>query len=722
VTEFVLVLGIHIAALAFAVALGRWVVTRDAGPAELQRLGRGLERAVGLFTKRQYRLVALVAAVLCLMSLCTHAGLALMGDPHGSLKRALWTTVGVLLGAGSTVGIAQICISLGLSAGVRTAAAAGASLDRALSIAVRAGGASALVAEALSALGVGAMFCLIFAIHGGFAAAPGPATGLAFEAAESLSGYALGAVAAALLIQRSGSIYHTSGVGARRAADREDPRNPAVVSELVGDHVGLGVVRTADWFVCSTAANVGAVVFGARALRASDSAKQALALLALPILVRAFGVIACSFGIMVVRTTDIQNPFSALSRGHATTAIVSLGGLAGASFWLAPHWPRYFAAGALGIAASAVAAHLASYRVLRRFAPVREVLESQRAGGAASLTQGLAVGLQSVWPAIALVTIAMTLVWQLGSDSDFGASGRMLPTLTALMAMLASGPYMLAIGTFGLIAENARALARLSGSESEGTNRQEDLFGAEARRRAVRLDDAGFSASAIAQTYLIVVGGLTALLIALALPSVAGANLEADWRDGYPVVIWMGVLGGAFVLAYSGAAMRSAARGAFSVSLEVERELEGVGRQGPSAQGQDPLTPSYRGCVEAASTAALRGALPAAALALLPAPILGIALSLLYHSRDPGLAAKGLTSFVLVTSVTGLGAALAVDGARATLDAARRVHASRGHGPGFDASVSGGALADLLGNSGPAALLLAKATAVIGLAVVPFLA
>ena len=105
---------------------------------------------------------------------------------------------------------------------------------------------------------------------------------------------------------------------------------------------------------------------------------------------------------------------------------------------------------------------------------------------------------------------------------------------------------------------------------------------------------------------------------------------------------------------------------------------------------------------------------------LFPA-LLGTALRLMYRSFDPGLWAEGLMSFVLVASVTGLGAALAVNAARTTLGAARRASRPRSDA-GFNASVTGDAVADLIGNSaGPAAHLVVKAAAISSLIVVSFL-
>jgi hypothetical protein len=100
--------------------------------------------------------------------------------------------------------------------------------------------------------------------------------------------------------------------------------------------------------------------------------------------------------------------------------------------------------------------------------------------------------------------------------------------------------------------------------------------------------------------------------------------------------------------------------------------------------------------------------------------LLGVALRVVYPSSRQ-LLADGLSSFIVVAAVTGLGAALVVDGARAALGSARRATRPRGSSPGYAAAVSGDVVADVLNVAGPAALLMGKAGAALLLALAPFL-
>jgi Na+/H+-translocating membrane pyrophosphatase len=133
-------------------------------------------------------------------------------------------------------------------------------------------------------------------------------------------------------------------------------------------------------------------------------------------------------------------------------------------------------------------------------------------------------------------------------------------------------------------------------------------------------------------------------------------------------------------------------------------------------------TPSYRACIEVVARSALERVLPAAAAALLFPIGLILCVLLAFRKTDPAMVLEALGAFVAIAAITGLAAALSLDGARATLAAARRLPRPRGSGGGFSAALSGDAVGDVLGNSaGPAAHLLVKVVAATALAAAPFL-
>jgi Na+/H+-translocating membrane pyrophosphatase len=721
VVELALIVALNLGGLSFAVGLARWLSARDAGTPEVRRLGAAVARATRAFLWRELRSIAVVAGLGVAALFAAHALLLHLGKPFGSWETAFWMSLGLALGAASAW-VAAYCGARFCSLGsVRMLPAAEFSLDRALTVSLRASGAAALIADTLSMLGVCGLFGLLYAMKGGFALPVEQAYPLALRVAVVLPGFAFGAAAAALVVQRGGSIFHVSGdVGGDIAGERDaglehdDARNPAAIADLVGDHVGSAAARACDLFVCLSVTSTAAFIIGASLQQANRAQLGApLTLLALPALVRSFGVVASCCGLMVVRAGEQDNPKHALGRGHLAALVISAGGLAGACLWLVGEglWLKFFAAGVIGAAAALGIAYSVQYRIDRRFAPLRELLDALGGGDAVTVAHGLALGLQAALLPVIGLGVAMAGAWQLGAATGLHGGG-LLGSLIALTTMLATSSYVLAVGNFGAMADNARGVAEMSLSANSGATRAQHTG---------KLDEAGFLAASMAQTYLILVGCLAALTAAAALPLLGGASRLSSVDLAKPAVFWSGALGAVFVLAYAGHAISSAGRGARSIALEVERQLQAFPSQGGTRSIPRDYIPHYRSCIDLVSRIALHRVLVPVAIALLFPALLGVALRLMYRSFDPGLWAEGLMSFVLVASVTGLGAALAVDAARTTLGAARRASRPRSNA-GFNASVTGDAVADLIGNSaGPAAHLVVKAAAVSSLMVSSFL-
>jgi Na+/H+-translocating membrane pyrophosphatase len=166
--------------------------------------------------------------------------------------------------------------------------------------------------------------------------------------------------------------------------------------------------------------------------------------------------------------------------------------------------------------------------------------------------------------------------------------------------------------------------------------------------------------------------------------------------------------------------LAQAARAARVAVLEVERQLRAFPKEAGVAVIPADFAPSYRTVVEQTTRQASSRVVAPVALALVAPAVLGFALRVLYSSG--ALAIEGLVAFVVIASATGLALALAADGARAVLSAAYRASRPRGGPPGFEVSLTGNAVADLLGcSAAPAAHLFVKAVALTALVIAPLL-
>ncbi len=309
-------IAVAILALLVAFVMARAVIASDSGTAEMQAISNAIREGAEAFLKRQYQTIGMIAVVLAVI---VFAGYRM--SPRTS-PYALKTVISFLVGAvcSGLAGFTGMYCSI--RANIRTASAARTSLDRALKMSLRGGAVTGLVVVALSLLGVASLFLLFGGLN--------DPQGVPYQ----LVGFGFGASLVALFAQLGGGIYtKAADVGAdlvgkvEAGIPEDDPRNPAVIADLVGDNVGDCAGRGADIFESTAAENVGAMILGA-ALYPVFGLKGIL----FPLIVLAINLIASIAGVFFVRTTESEDPMSALNRGFYVTSLLALCGFAGAIY------------------------------------------------------------------------------------------------------------------------------------------------------------------------------------------------------------------------------------------------------------------------------------------------------------------------------------------------------------------------------------------------------
>src|SRR6201996_2922167 len=331
-------LGVGALALVAALVLARIVLSSDTGTAEMRVISDAIREGAEAFLARQYRTIGILAVVL---AIAVFVGYHL--SPR-TAPYALKTVISFLVGAicSGLAGFTGMYVSI--RANIRTASAARNSLNGALQAALRGGAVTGLVVIALSLIGVGVLFFF-------FGGLDHPQ-----EVPYQLVGFGFGASLVALFAQLGGGIYtKAADVGAdlvgkvEAGIPEDDPRNPAVIADLVGDNVGDCAGRGADIFESTAAENVGAMILGA-ALYPVFGIKGIL----FPLIVHAINLVASTIGVAVVRAKETEDPMNALNRGFYVTAIIALAGF-GVIVWkmlngpgVEPGW--LFACGVIGLA------------------------------------------------------------------------------------------------------------------------------------------------------------------------------------------------------------------------------------------------------------------------------------------------------------------------------------------------------------------------------------
>src|SRR5688572_26033207 len=395
-----LVLGLSVLALVVAVGLARWVLSQDNGTAEMRTISDAIQEGAEAFLRRQYKTIGLLSVVLGTLIYVLYAFLR---EPHENeptaATLALTTTLSFLFGAVCSGIEGLIGMFVAVRANIRTASAARSSIDRALRIALRGGAVSGLFVVAMSLLGVGGLYAVLDAF--GFEPTQIPIL---------IVGYGFGASFVALFAQLGGGIYtKAADVGAdlvgkvEAGIPEDDPRNPAVIADLVGDNVGDCAGRGADLFESTAAENIGAMILGATLGLSNPGAfgpAAVVGLMLFPLVVRAFGLIASIIGVLIVRAREDEDPMNALNRGYWVTAVLAAAGFVFGTYWLlnpasAPDaWWHFALCGVIGIATSIAFVYITQYYTEYRYRPVKSIAAASVTGPATNIIAGFAVALE----------------------------------------------------------------------------------------------------------------------------------------------------------------------------------------------------------------------------------------------------------------------------------------------------------------------------------------
>jgi K(+)-stimulated pyrophosphate-energized sodium pump len=597
-------IAVALIALALAALLARAVIAADSGTAEMQAISNAIREGAEAFLKRQYQTIGAIALVLAVL---------LFVGYHLSPRTAPYaakTVISFLVGAvcSGLAGFTGMYCSI--RANIRAASAARTSLDRALRLALRGGAVTGLVVVALSLLGVSALFLL-------FGGLDHPQA-VPFQ----LVGFGFGASLVALFAQLGGGIYtKAADVGAdlvgkvEAGIPEDDPRNPAVIADLVGDNVGDCAGRGADIFESTAAENVGAMILGA-ALFPVFGLKGIL----FPLIVLAINLIASIVGVFVVSTNETEDPMRALNRGFYATSLLALAGFGAAVYGMlngpgvAPLW--LFGCGVVGLVTAFLFVWITQYYTEAKYRPVQSIVQASLTGPATNIISGLAVGMETPAMPVVVISAALLLSYYFGVqglagvDSVSNFAKGIYGTAIATMGMLSCAAYILAMDTFGPITDNAGGIIEMS--EHEGA----------VRDRTDKLDSAGNTTKALTKGYAIGSASLAAFLLfsayleeiktlVVAKLDVAHAaglatSMPANWSFNNinlaQIPVFVGALLGAMLTyLFSSLAIKAVGRTAQMVVQDVRNQF----RENPGIM-LGTSKPDYARCVNIVTSAALK--------------------------------------------------------------------------------------------------------------------
>jgi K(+)-stimulated pyrophosphate-energized sodium pump len=668
--------------VAYALITAVWVSKQDAGNEKMQQISNAVKEGAYAFLAREYKTVAKVAVVLVVL-------LFFLGP---------LTAVGFIVGTVGSALAGYIGMMVAVRANVRTAQAAYKGLQSALTLSFKGGSVTGIMVVGLGIIGLAGYYTIAKQID-------------AENAFRALIGLGFGCSLMSVFARIAGGIYtKAADVGAdlvgkvEAGIPEDDPRNPAVIADQVGDNVGDCAGMAADLYETYTVTLVAAMLL-AKTVFGADSQWVEF-----PLLLGGVSIIASIIGAYFVKLGKTQYIMGALYKGLAVAGILAAGafylistkfiaGLSGtdAGVFTAS---SVFLTSLIGLALTGLIVMITEYFTSKSFGPVKHIAAASQTGHGTNVIAGLAVSMKSTaLPALVIVAAilgAFALGGGFSNIPDAAGYGLFAIALSAV-SMLSMTGIVVAIDSYGPITDNAGGIAEMAGLPDEIRNITDPL------------DAVGNTTKAVTKGYAIGSAALAALvLFAEYSRSFVGTQLAFDLSN--PKVLAGLFIGGLLPYYYGSLLMEAVGKAAGGVVEEVRRQfreikgiMEGTGR------------PEYGKCVDIVTKGAIKQMMLPALIPVVAPILVGLILG-----------REALGGVLIGSIITGLFQAIAMTSGGGAWDNAKKFIEDGMYGgkksPAHQAAVTGDTVGDpYKDTAGPAINPMIKVINIVALLIVPLL-
>ena len=618
-------------ALLFAASRAKKVLSFPGGTEQMKKISASIHNGAMAYLRRQYKiLVSFFVVMFVILFVMALLGLLTWFVPFA------FVTGGFFSGLSGFVGM-----QIATKANARTAAACQNSLNKGLNVAFSAGSVMGFTVVGLGLLDISIWYLLLRLVFK-----------LPLEDITStMLTFGMGASSMALFARVGGGIYtKAADVGAdlvgkvEAGIPEDDPRNPAVIADNVGDNVGDVAGMGADLYESYVGSILSACSLGVIAFNKIESVDRVNAVV-IPMILAAIGVLASIIGSMLVKTgenTDQSTLLKALRRGTNTSALI----IAVVSFplvWfiLGKDFIGFYFAILGGLLAGVLIGFFTEYFTSDTYKPTQNLADKSETGSATIIIGGLSLGMLST--AVPIVIIAVCVMAAYAFSGGFIESTRGLYGIAlAAVGMLSTLGITLATDAYGPIADNAGGIAEMAGLEET------------VRQRTDALDSLGNTTAATGKGFAICSAALTALALIASyvekVQEVGGSDVVLDMSVMNPTVLVGIFIGACLPFVFAALTMSSVGRAAQSIVVEVRRQFREI-----KGLMEGKAEADYERCVDICTKASLHEMILPTLLAIVTPVVTGLILG--YNGVIGLLTGSTTTGFLMAIFMANAGGA-----------------------------------------------------------------